>query len=141
MVGLDCAHLGGTPRRADPRDVVCEELRVDLRVDLPFRRNVVLVEDRRHRADRFTRAAIHALVWLDVELAPTFVDAVDGTLVHAGPVLHVDTGLRDHVGHLGSLLVVVPGPPRDSPISTVPTVQIRSLLRLAWPATTSARGR
>jgi hypothetical protein len=36
---------------------------------------------------------------MDVEHALALVDAVDGTLVDAGPVLEVDTRLGDDVGH------------------------------------------
>src|SRR4249920_235913 len=39
---------------------------------------------------------VHALVGLDIPLPHAVVDAVDGTLVHAGSVVDVDAGLSDH---------------------------------------------
>src|SRR4029079_14745281 len=75
--------------------------------------HVVLVEDRRHGAHRLARAAVHALVGLDVELAATLLDAVDRALIDARPVLQVDARLGDHVRHRGLLI----------PIGTVSTVE------------------
>ena len=62
-------------------------------------RQVVLVVDRLDRAHRLARPAVDALVRLDVQAAAALVDAVDRTLVHAGPIGHVDARLSDHVGH------------------------------------------
>ena len=57
------------------------------------------MEDRRDRAHRLARAAVDALVRMDVPLADAVVDAVDGTLVDAPSVVHIHAGLRDHVRH------------------------------------------
>src|SRR5215211_4059292 len=113
MVLLGRADLRGAAGRADPAHVVGEELGVDRRELLPLGGDVVLVEDRGHRAHRLAGPAVHALVGLDVEHPPALVDTVHRALVDAGPVLHVDAGLADRVGH-GIL-----------PFSTVPTVQIQ----------------
>src|SRR5439155_10093283 len=106
--------LGGAAGGANPADRVAEELRVDRRELLPLAGDVVLVEDRGDRAHRLARAAVDALVGLDVEHPPALVDAVHRALVDAGPVLHVDAGLADRVGHGGFL----------PPISTVLAVEI-----------------
>jgi hypothetical protein len=98
VVLVDHAHLG----RATGRAEVVEEVDVRGVVVLPLLRGVVLVEDRLHRADRLACTAVDALVRVDVEHPRSLVDAVDGALVDAGPVLEVDAGLRDDVGHLGS---------------------------------------
>src|SRR5207249_8859704 len=96
-------------RRPDPAHGVGEELRVDRGELLPLAGDVVLVEDRGDRTHRLARAAVDALVRLDVEHPAALVDAVHGALVDAGAVLHVDAGLADRVGHGGFL----------PPISTV----------------------
>src|SRR5437588_2666545 len=104
MVLLRGADLCRAAGRSDPAHGVGEELRVDRRELLPLARHVVLVEDRGHGAHGFARPAVDALVGLDVEHPSALVDAVDRALVDAGPVLHVDTGLADRVGHGGFLL-------------------------------------
>src|SRR3954451_4462326 len=96
VVLVDHAHLG----RATGRAEVVEEVDVGGVVVLPLLRGVVLVEDRLDGAHRLAGSAVHALVGVDVEHPLPLVDAVDGALVDAGPVLQVDAGLRDDVGHL-----------------------------------------
>src|SRR4051794_18047610 len=98
VVLVDHAHLG----RATGRAEVVEEVDVGVVVVLPLLRGVVLVEDRLDGAHRLAGAAVDALVGVDVEHPLALVDAVDGALVDAGPVLEVDAGLRDDVGHLDS---------------------------------------
>jgi len=44
-------------------------------------------------------AAVDALVGVDVEHPLALVDAVDRTFVDTSPVLEIDTGLGDDVGH------------------------------------------
>src|SRR6266571_6946 len=92
----DLADLRRAARRAD----VVEELDVRLVVVLPLVGHVVLVEDRLHRADRLTGAAVHALIRMDVEHALALVDAVDRALLDAGLVEQVDARLRDDVCHV-----------------------------------------
>src|SRR6476646_1076892 len=82
-------HLRRASRRTEAGHVVGEPLGVD----------GVLVEDRGYGAHRLARTAVDAFVRLDVEHPRAFVDAVDGTLVDAGAVLHVDARLADRVGH------------------------------------------
>ena len=60
---------------------------------------VVLIVDRLDRAHRFTGAAIHAFVGVDVQGAGAFVDAVDRAFLNAGAIHHVDTWLTNHVRH------------------------------------------
>src|SRR6478672_9272845 len=88
-------------RRAARRTELVEEVDVRGGVVAPLLRQVVLVEDRLDRADRFASPAVHALVRVDVEHPATLVDAVDRTLLDAGLVQDVDTRLGDHVGHCG----------------------------------------
>src|SRR5262249_39159912 len=73
------ADLGGAAGRTQ----VLEELVVGGDVVLPLRRDVVLVEDRLHRADRLTGPTVDALVRVDVEHAVALVDAVDRALLDA----------------------------------------------------------
>src|SRR5260370_380936 len=68
-------------------------------IGLPLRWRVFLREDRRHRALGLARAAVDALVGMDVELVLALVDAVHRTNVHAGSVFDVDAGFRDDVRH------------------------------------------
>ena len=62
-------------------------------------RQVVLVVDRLDRADRLARAAVDALVGVDVQRAAALVDAVDRAFLDTGTVFDVHAGQRDHVGH------------------------------------------
>src|SRR5690606_24443301 len=101
VVVVDPAQLRGPARRADR----VEELHVHAVVLGPLLRDVVLVVDGLDRAHRLARAAVHALVRVDVQGAVALVDAVDGTLLDARLVLDVDAGLGDHVGHEAVLRV------------------------------------
>jgi hypothetical protein len=72
----------------------------------PLGGHCVLGEDGIDRALGLARAAVDALVRVDVELAvdsPIEVDAVDRADRHAGLVEDVDAGLGDDVGHSGLL--------------------------------------
>src|SRR5690606_29382975 len=95
VIVVDDADLRGAPGRTD----LAEEVDVRRVVVRPLLRQIVLVEDRLDGADRFARAAVHAFIRVDVEHAVALVDAVDRALVDAGPVLDIDAGLGDHVGH------------------------------------------
>src|SRR5215204_3788282 len=79
-----------------------EHVAVLLDERLLLRRHVLLREDRRDRALRLARAAVDALVGVDVELVRPLVDAVDGADVDAGLVLDADAGFGDDVGHGGA---------------------------------------
>ena len=59
----------------------------------------VLGEDRLHRALRFARPAIDALLRIDDQDPLELVDAVDRADVDAGAVFDVDAGLGDDVRH------------------------------------------
>src|SRR5438552_19023482 len=81
--------------------VVLEELLVELDEVLPLLGSLVLGEDRLHRAHGLARAAVYALVGMDVEHRLTLVDAVDRAHLHACLVFYVDARLRDYVRHGG----------------------------------------
>src|SRR5215510_6643076 len=73
----------------------------------PFVRRLVEREDRFHWTGRHARAAVDALVGMDVEhlgrgecrLVLARMDAVHGTDVHARGILRPDTGLADDIRH------------------------------------------
>src|SRR6185437_15860419 len=68
----------------------------------PLRRYRALLEDGVHRAGRLAGAAVDTLVWID-EILLVFlagVNAIHGTDIHAGCVLHANAGLTDYVGHM-----------------------------------------
>src|SRR2546427_12383782 len=65
----------------------------------PLLRHAVVREDRLDRARRLAGLAVDALVGVDVELILPLVDAIDGTDLDAGLVLHPDAGLGDHERH------------------------------------------
>src|SRR3989338_3112196 len=88
----------GLRGRLDAR-IVLEELLVQLGEVLPLVRDLVLGEDRLHRAHGLARAAVDALVRMDIEHGLALVDAVHGADLDAGLVLDVDARLGDHVRH------------------------------------------
>src|SRR5215471_8853351 len=90
-----CSGFGG---RLDA-GIVLEELLVDLGVLLPLGRQLIVDEDRLDGAHRLARAAVDALIRMDVEHRLALVDAVHGADFHAGLVLDIDAGFRDHVRH------------------------------------------
>src|SRR5690606_2783042 len=95
VVLLDETHLRGAAGRAE----VVEELDVGAVVVAPLRRHVVLVVDGLHGADGLARAAVDALVGVDVQRPLALVDAVDRTLLDARLVLDVHARLGDYVSH------------------------------------------
>ena len=66
--------------------------------------DLVLGVDGLDRTLRLARPAVNALLGVDHELIPTVIDAVHRTDLDARLVLGTDTGLRNDVGHLFSLL-------------------------------------
>src|SRR5699024_7308386 len=102
-VGAEWAELGRASGRAE-RSVVSgqrrgEEVVVVLQVWLQRLRKVVFVVDGLDGAHRLARAAVDALVGMDVQASFALVDAVDGAFVDASAVEYIDTGLADHVRH------------------------------------------
>src|SRR2546422_320311 len=79
--------------------VVLEELLVELDEVLPLLGSLILGENRLHRTHGLARAAVDALVGVDVEHRLTLVDAVDRAHLHACLVFYVDARLRDDVRH------------------------------------------
>ncbi len=72
---------------------------VDLDEGVPLVRQGVLGEDRLHRALRFARAAIYALLGVDDQHPLEHVDAIDRADIDAREVFDVDAGLGDDVRH------------------------------------------
>src|SRR5699024_6718224 len=106
-----CDHRSVEILRAKRRSAargaqVVEERRVGVVVLFPLLRDVVLVEDGLDRADRLTRAAVHALVRVDVQHALAFVDAVHWAFLDAAAIQDVDAWLCNRVGHCSSLCTI-----------------------------------
>jgi adenine deaminase len=95
MICIGCSYFAGATRRAN----CLEETRVDLTVLLPLSRDVIFVIDGLHRTDRLTCTAINALIRLDVQHPITLVNAINGALLDAGLVFHINTRLGDYVCH------------------------------------------
>src|SRR5215471_4965787 len=91
------AGFGGAAGRAE----LVEELGVLGGERRPLLGDVVFVEDRLDRADRFAGAAVDAFVGVDVEHPLALVDAVDRAFLDAALVLDVDARLGDHICHGG----------------------------------------
>ena len=97
-------RAGGVP--------IGEPRRVHDRVGRPLGRELVLGEDRVHRAFGLAGAAVDALVGVDEQLpidALLVMDAVDRADGDARDVQDVDAGLGNDVGHAR---IVAPGPDR-----------------------------
>src|SRR5215831_2351285 len=107
MVLADLPSLGCTAWRTK----ILEEFDVDLVVLLPLRGHVILVVNGFNRADRLASPAVHALIRVDVKHALALVDAIDGALLDACPVEHVDARLGDYVRHLLTPLSTTTGYP------------------------------
>src|SRR5689334_6210797 len=99
---LACA-AGRVQRGSGPGQRLGKEAGVVGREQRPSCGQVVLVEDGLHRADRLARAAVDALVGMDVQRTATLVDAVDRAFLHTRPIKNIDARLGDHVGHRGLL--------------------------------------
>src|SRR5476651_234227 len=88
-----------TARLAPARHFRPEEFDVGGDEGLLGRRNVDILVDRLHRANRDADAAIDAFVGLDIHHPPTLVDALHRANFLADPVLHIDAGRGDDVSH------------------------------------------
>jgi hypothetical protein len=77
-----------------------EHFAVDLDELLEIRGHVLFRKNCGDRALRLARAAIDALVGMDVELIWSFIDAVDRTHVDTGAVLRILAGFSYDVGHV-----------------------------------------
>jgi hypothetical protein len=96
VVCIGCSDFAGAARRAD----CLEETRINLAVLLPLSRDVILVIDGFHRANRLTCTAINALIRLDVKHAIALVNTINGALLDAGLIFHINTRLGDYVCHV-----------------------------------------
>jgi hypothetical protein len=79
-------------------------LQTEVRAVLGDKRNLIsghvfLGEDRADGAGGNARAAVNALLGVNVELIVTLVDAFDGANFDAGGILRADAGLTNDVGH------------------------------------------
>ena len=95
VVTWDRTSLRSSSWRANP----VEELNIGVVIVAPLPWQIILVVDRLDWADWLTRAAVNALVRVDVEHSIALIDAVDRTLVDASFVLEVNTWQGDYVGH------------------------------------------
>src|SRR5689334_18926769 len=64
---------------------------------LEVRRDVFFGIDRTHRALRLARAAVDAFVGVDEQLVLALVDAIHGTDIDTGTILHTNAGFGDDV--------------------------------------------
>ena len=102
MVAARGPQALGAARRAD----VVEELGVDRLEHRPFLGKIVLIVDRFDGADGLARAAVNALVGVDVERPFALVDSVDRAFVDACAIHDVDARKRDDVRHFLPSFVV-----------------------------------
>jgi hypothetical protein len=65
-------------------------------------RDIVFIVNGLNGAYRLTRTAVNTFVWLDVQHAVAFIDAIHRTLFNTRPVFEVYTGKGDDVGHVRS---------------------------------------
>src|SRR3989475_780027 len=93
------AVLGALSLRLAGRRGALKHVPVLRDVGLPLRRRVFLGKDSGDRALGLARAAVDALVGVDVELVLALVDAVHRAHVDAGAVFDVDAGFGDDVRH------------------------------------------
>jgi len=66
----------------------------------PRIRNILFRENGCDGALGLARAAVDALVGVDVEHSLSLIDAIDWAHIHTRPVLHIDTWLGDDVRQL-----------------------------------------
>jgi hypothetical protein len=66
---------------------------------MPFFGHVFFRENSTHRTSRHARTAIDTLVGMNVKLVVRFVNAFNGTYVHAGFVLGADARFANDVWH------------------------------------------
>ncbi len=76
-------------------------------VTRPFFRTLFFGKNGCDWALRFTGAAVNALVWFDVELIGSLVNAVHGTDVDAAPIQNTYARLSDYIWHIGLRLVLL----------------------------------
>src|SRR5258708_23427515 len=94
------ARLAAITLRLSRRRLALEDVAVQGGVLLPLCRHVFLGEDGRDGALRFARAAIDALVRVDVQHVGPLVDAIHRAHVYTRAIFDVDARLGDHIRHL-----------------------------------------
>src|SRR5258708_29778113 len=95
------ARLAAITLRLSRRRLALEDVAVQGGVLLPLCRHVFLGEDGRDGALRFARAAIDALVRVDVQHVGPLVDAIHRAHVYTRAIFDVDARLGEHIRHLG----------------------------------------
>jgi hypothetical protein len=103
-VHTDGPHRTGAARRAE-RVVVTgewlgEEASVVLAVCKDLQRQVALIVNGLDRAHRLARAAVHALVGVDVKGTAALVDAIDRAFVDATAIQDVDARFTNYISHV-----------------------------------------
>jgi hypothetical protein len=91
-----------------------EKICVDLNILLPFLGNGRFLENSRHRAGRFARATVNALVRIDIELlaglesrlALSRMDAVYRADIDTGSIFHTHAWLGNYIGHSEDILLL-----------------------------------
>jgi hypothetical protein len=89
-----------------------EKVCVDFNVLLPLSRYRRFFKDSCNWAGGLTRTAVDAFIRIDVELlvfvepifSGSWVDAVDGTDIHARSIFGANTRLGDYIGHSEKIL-------------------------------------
>jgi hypothetical protein len=95
VVTLNCPDFGRTPGRPDLQ----KELHICCVILCPTLGQIVLIVDCLNGTHGLASATVHALIRMDVQHSVTLINAVNRTFVNAGPVLDVNAGQSDHIGH------------------------------------------
>ena len=99
VIGSGSAYLAGTTWRTNFN----EEFAINCAKFSPLGWNVIFIINRLDWADRLARATVNALIWLDVKHPIALINAINGTLLDAGFIFHIDARLGDYIGHSGLL--------------------------------------
>ena len=81
------------------RGLAVEDFLILFDIGSGLRRNILLREDRGYRALRLTSTAVDTLIWVNVELILSLIDAVYRAYIHAGPILYPDACFDNHLSH------------------------------------------
>jgi hypothetical protein len=87
VIAFNWTNLGSSARRSNNT----KEFNIGLVVVSPLSRKVILVVDSFNRTYWFTSSTVDTLIWVDVEHAVTFVDAVNRALSYTSFVFDINT--------------------------------------------------
>jgi hypothetical protein len=96
VVAWNWTDLCSATRRSD----LGKEVHVHSVVVAPFTRDIVFVVNSFDWTNRLAGSTVHTLVWVDVEHAVTFIDAIHRALIDAGLVFDIHAGKGDYIGHV-----------------------------------------